>query len=279
GGAAKFSGGTGPYTISLDGGAFAAATSPTTFNSLGAGSHTVAVKDANGCMKSDSITVNQPAVVTLSVLKSDITCNGAANGTITASATGGTTQYQFKLDGGSFQSSGSFIGVGPGSHIVMVKDAHGCMDSKSVTINEPPLLLCSITPPAQAPVCGTSGNSLSATVIGGTPPYNITWSVAGIGWSIDSGQGTNSITYTAGPAVGTATFTLKVTDTFGCMSKCTIDITCVPPQVDNCTLTQGFYGNQNGKFNGIEGPALVTMLLTTGDLVVGKPGRSLTIKG
>jgi len=60
---------------------------------------------------------------------------------------------------------------------------------------------------------------------------------------------------------------------------CSIDITCVPPQVDNCTLTQGFYGNQNGKFNGINGPTLVTMLLTTGDLVVGKPGRSLTIKG
>src|SRR5262249_4545723 len=175
------------------------------------------------------------------------------------------------------QSSGSFIGVGPGSHTVMVKDAHNCTDSKSITINEPPLLVCGITPPSQNPVCGTSGNSLSATVTGGTPPYNITWSISGIGWSVDSGQGTTSITYTAGPAAGTATFTFVVIDALSCRSTCTLVVSCSPPQIDNCTLTQGFYGNQNGKFNGIPGPQLVAMLLSTGDLVVGKPGRSLTI--
>src|SRR5262249_48603781 len=43
-----------------------------------------------------------------------------------------------------------------------------------------------------------------------------------------------------------------------------------------CSLTQGFYGNSNGKFNGTVSLTLVGQLLTP-NLVVGKPGRSLTI--
>jgi len=55
---ATFGGGTAPYQIKIDAGAYAAATSPYTFTGLAAGSHTVTVKDANGCTKSASITVS-----------------------------------------------------------------------------------------------------------------------------------------------------------------------------------------------------------------------------
>jgi len=48
--------------------------------------------------------------------------------------------------------------------------------------------------------------------------------------------------------------------------------------VEFCTFTQGFYGNEGGKFNGVEAPALIASLLATQPLVVGKLGaRSLTI--
>jgi len=55
---ATFSGGTGTYQVKIDGGAYFAATSPYTFTGLAPGSHTITVKDANGCTKSASITVN-----------------------------------------------------------------------------------------------------------------------------------------------------------------------------------------------------------------------------
>ena len=55
---ATFSGGTPTYQAKIDAGAYAAATSPKTFTGLAAGSHTVTVKDANGCTKSASITVS-----------------------------------------------------------------------------------------------------------------------------------------------------------------------------------------------------------------------------
>jgi len=55
---ATFSGGTGTYQVKIDGGAYFAATSPYTFTGLAPGSHTITVKDANGCTTSNSITVN-----------------------------------------------------------------------------------------------------------------------------------------------------------------------------------------------------------------------------
>ncbi|PYK43874.1 MAG: hypothetical protein DME53_10450 [Verrucomicrobia bacterium] len=54
---ATFGGGTGPYQLKIDNGSFFVATSSYTFTGLAAVSHTVTVKDANGCTKSSSITV------------------------------------------------------------------------------------------------------------------------------------------------------------------------------------------------------------------------------
>ena len=54
---ATFSGGTGVYMVSIDGGTFTEQTSPYTFASLNSGSHTVVIKDANGCEDTEQINV------------------------------------------------------------------------------------------------------------------------------------------------------------------------------------------------------------------------------
>jgi hypothetical protein len=54
---ATFGNGTPTYQIKIDSGSYFTATSPYTFTGLAPGSHTVTVKDANGCTKSASITV------------------------------------------------------------------------------------------------------------------------------------------------------------------------------------------------------------------------------
>ena len=54
---ATFGGGTGPYQLKIDNGSFFVATSSYTFTGLAAVSHTVTVKDANGCANSSSISV------------------------------------------------------------------------------------------------------------------------------------------------------------------------------------------------------------------------------
>ena len=56
--------------------------------------------------------------------------------TIITSATGGSAPYQFSLDGGAFGSANSFP-VAAGSHTVVVKDAHDCTTSGTLTLDPP----------------------------------------------------------------------------------------------------------------------------------------------
>jgi hypothetical protein len=162
-----------------------------------------------------------------------------------------------------------------------------------VTVDENPS--CSITPPSTQPDCGTDGNTLTASASGGTGPYTFSWSIDnngfGNGWCFGTGgpgptcfqTGTgNPITYHAG-ATGKAIFTVTVTDASGtkCTSTCTLEVGCSPPQTEFCGLTQGFYGNQGGKFNNLTAAQIMHILLcspTGTDLVVGKPGHSFTVK-
>src|SRR5206468_2807473 len=115
---ATFSGGTGPYQLSLDGGAFAAATSPKTFSGLSAGPHTVDIKDSKGCTApQQTATVGQPAAVSLSLAKTDVSCNGGSDGSVIATFGGGTAPYQLSLDGGAFAAATSpktFTGLSAG---------------------------------------------------------------------------------------------------------------------------------------------------------------------
>src|SRR5438067_10674753 len=95
-----FGGGTGPYQVALDGGAFAAATSPTTFNGLSAILHSVTVKDARSCTASTSQTISAPLWLAASWTKVKVSCNMSSDGSKTVTFGGGTGPYQVSLDGG-----------------------------------------------------------------------------------------------------------------------------------------------------------------------------------
>jgi hypothetical protein len=174
---ATFGGGTGAFMIKLDDGGFApAGTSPQTFNNLSAGSHKVTVKDANGCTKADSIVVGQPDAVTLSLSKTDVSCNGGNDGSVTATFGGGTGAFMIKLDGGSFAPAGTspqtFNNLSAGSHKVTVKDANGCTKADSVVVGQPDAVALSLSKTDVNCNGGTDG-SVTADFGGGTAPYKI----------------------------------------------------------------------------------------------------------
>ncbi|MHB9000126.1 MAG: hypothetical protein ACYC9N_11515, partial [Thermoanaerobaculia bacterium] len=170
----------------------------------------------------------------------------------------------------------------PGTYIVTATGTNGCTATDDVIVTRDDTKpSCLIDPPAEAPVCGSIGNTMTTSV---TDAVSYAWSVTSASgdWIITDGSATNTITYTAG--TGKATFTLTVRAANGCEQVCTIDVTC-NPGLEFCSLTQGAYGTAGGLFNGMTTFDLITTLLTgpgpeyaNNPLTVGKLGSgSLTI--
>jgi hypothetical protein len=101
------------------------------------GNYNVTITDiGSSCVVTRSYILTQPAsALSLSATSTNV---GGCNtlGTIAATGSGGTASYQYKLDAGAYQNSGSFTGLSGGTYIVWVKDANGCTKSVSKTIND-----------------------------------------------------------------------------------------------------------------------------------------------
>src|SRR6202043_2611517 len=96
-------GGLAPYTYSIDGGAF---TGTTNYIGLAAGSHTINVKDANGCIFSTTATINSSTGPTAIATTTTNAACGTANGTLTLGAvTGGVAPYTYQVDGGGYSAT------------------------------------------------------------------------------------------------------------------------------------------------------------------------------
>lgn len=104
---------------------------------LGVGNYSVIITDiGSGCVVTRSFTITQPAnTVGLTVTKTNAT-GCSTLGTITATGSGGTSPYQYKVDNGNYQSSGSFANLYGGNYTVWVKDANGCTTSKTASITD-----------------------------------------------------------------------------------------------------------------------------------------------
>lgn len=128
-------GGTAPYLFRINGGNFS---SNSSFNNLAAGTYTVEVKDANGCLKvlnpSPSITNIVSSLSVSEVQKTSDTNCSTGNGSLTVTASNGTPPYTYKIGNGSFGNSNIFNGLETGNYTVTVKDAANCEVTSNQTI-------------------------------------------------------------------------------------------------------------------------------------------------
>ncbi|MBX2892943.1 MAG: gliding motility-associated C-terminal domain-containing protein [Saprospiraceae bacterium] len=198
---ASGSGGTPPYQYSLNGGNFQ---NSGNFTGLGPGNYTVTVRDAANCTAQQSATLSSPGAPSLSLTTQDPDC-GQNNGSISASGSGGTPPYQYSLNGGNFQNSGNFTGLGPGNYTVTVRDAANCTAQQSATLSSPGAPSLSLT--TQDPDCGQNNGSISASGSGGTPPYQ---------YSLNGGNFQNSGNFTG---LGPGNYTVTVRDAANCTAQ------------------------------------------------------------
>lgn len=126
--------GTAPYTYSLNGSTYQ---SSNEFMVTSAKNYVVTLQDANGCTAEKSIDITNASNLDFT-LASDISTINCTNlqSTITATITQGTAPFQYKIEGGSYQSENTFAVTTGKTYTVTVKDANNCEIQHIITINE-----------------------------------------------------------------------------------------------------------------------------------------------
>jgi len=149
-----------------------------TLSNLCAGSYTVVTTDMNGCSITDTIDITSPAVLTLVLDSTNVLCNGACNGTATATVGGGTLAYTYAWSyNGTAQPTlllPNIINLCPGVWKLCVTDANGCSICDSVNITEP-TALTSTTSQTNIDCFGNCNGIAIITGAGGSLPYTYSW--------------------------------------------------------------------------------------------------------
>ncbi len=168
----------------------------------------------NNCV---SITTTEnptsPAVLTLSLTKTDVSCFGANNGNIVSSVGGGILPYNYLWSDGSIFSM--IPSASAGTYVLTVTDENGCQISDTTILYEPPQLAIDV--PDYIPICNDSVITIDASATGGTFPYTYSW---------NSGYFTPSITVSPDT---TTHYIVTATDAFGCTSVSNIEVYVYPP--------------------------------------------------
>jgi len=107
-------------------------------SNLKKGTYKLIAKDIYGCSDSISGMVNEPTKVLVTIAKIDSTyCFGYADGSITASASGGSNGYKYQWNDASKQTTPKANKLTKGTYKVIVRDIYGCSDSILGTVHEP----------------------------------------------------------------------------------------------------------------------------------------------
>ncbi|GIV28477.1 MAG: hypothetical protein KatS3mg027_2291 [Bacteroidia bacterium] len=257
---ATVSGGVGgySYTWTPSGG------NSSTANNLTSGIYTVNVSDANNCLISATVQINQPPALSISVNGQSVSCYGGSNGNATVTASGGVGGYSYTWNptGGNNTVASN---LSSGIYTVYVKDANNCGPiSNTVQITQPPALTLNIS--SQDATCfGYANGSATVNVSGGMGNYTYTWYPSG-------GSSSVAVGLTAG------NYSINVLDINSCFTSTTIVINQPSPvalSTSNYTICYG--NNVNLSVNASGGtPPYTYSWMPTGWTASGPYSQTLT---
>ncbi|MDB5276114.1 MAG: hypothetical protein JWR61_1069, partial [Ferruginibacter sp.] len=197
-------GGTAPFSYSLDGTTFQSSSS---FTGLSSKVYNFYIKDVNGCLYTDTLSVSNlagPSAVTYEIKKSSCI---ASDGQIKVTGvTGGSGTYHFNLSDGQTNSTGIFTNLAAKTYQLEVIDSAGCPLMQTVVVaNET----------AASDATYVIANDHCKQAIGSIQVSNVTGGMAPYTFSIDS------INFNAGPVkqLQEGSYNLYIRDANGCVLK------------------------------------------------------------
>ena len=197
-------GGTGIITYTLNG---AITNTSGIFTDLAGGLYLIQLEDENGCTVDSSATVLAPAMIVIDTIEiTNVTgCFGDTNGSVRVTASGGTPQLRYSLDGSNFNASGIFNGLAAGDYTLTIRDDNGCRLDSVITLTQPAGITIVSQDVTEVTCAGASDGTITIVASGGTAPLEYTLMPDGT---------TNSDGIFTG--LGPDIYTALVTDASGC---------------------------------------------------------------
>ena len=182
--------------------------------------------DNPDCILSYDVVFDEPEIVDIVVTSTDITCNGAEDGTITVVSLSEGATYIIQLNGVGPDLSGQEF-FGPGLYIITAtvdqnRSENPCVDVDTVTIIEPGGVDCGFRPYFEdKPLCPGHPLAIKKNHILAkyeATGYTLEWSLnddaIANGWTIDTELDNYEMGFT--PGAGDAVFTVTFTNGNGC---------------------------------------------------------------
>ena len=164
-----------------------------TITGLNQGSYPVSVTDANGCSSTANASITNYVYTFNANITSTRPICTTTNGTLQITTSGGRYPYSFRWNTGD--STSSLSSLAAGSYTVTISDANTCTVSRSQTLSvSTPVISTSASPIGDT--CSAHIGRVSASVAGGTAPYNYLWSNGGTS-SVITGLGAHYYSFVA----------------------------------------------------------------------------------
>ena len=153
-----------------------------------------------GCTTTDTAVITELPIINPSAIITDVDCFGNSSGMLQGSVVGGTSPYNLLWNPGGVSGS-MFNNLAGGVYTLTVTDDNGCQQVDTFVVNEPDVLLATIT---------QNGYILTvSTPTGGVAPYSYSWFEQSSPFS-SLGGGMNYVVSSYG------TYYVEVVDANGC---------------------------------------------------------------
>ncbi len=161
-------GGTSPYSFSWNNGM-----STENISSLNAGTYSVSITDSLGCTYSDSLVLNEPSDLTLSLSSVNNSCFNSCDGMINTQIFGGVSPYTYLWNDST--SLDSITNVCSGNYNVIITDTNGCTISASSIITQPTEIIINTDSIIEVSVYDGNDGEIYITASGGMNNYSYSW--------------------------------------------------------------------------------------------------------